>query len=192
MAVVYTVAFTKIYARAGSEGFVFYLMLGLLAWTFFANSAGNVDRYRSPTTAGWSRASGSPAPSCRPQPSLTRPARRIPAVSTILKQPAMPREHRVNGIASRPRHLAHDHPLLTKQPIDQRGLACIWAPDDRDRDLRGLQCRRWIPMRAARARSRRAGRRRRHHVRLRSRKPDRIRVDTFPVRRCARACHRAC
>ena len=48
----------------------------------------------------------------------------------------MPREHRVNGIASRPRHLAHDHPLLTKQPIDQRGLACIRAPDDRDRDLR--------------------------------------------------------
>ena len=39
MAVVYTVVFTKI-LRAGSEGFVFYLMLGLLAWTFFANSAG--------------------------------------------------------------------------------------------------------------------------------------------------------
>jgi ABC-2 type transport system permease protein len=39
MAVVYTVAFTKI-MRSGSEGFVFYLMLGLLAWTFFANSAG--------------------------------------------------------------------------------------------------------------------------------------------------------
>lgn len=38
MAVVYTVAFTKI-LRAGSEGFVFYLMLGLLAWTFFASSA---------------------------------------------------------------------------------------------------------------------------------------------------------
>jgi ABC-2 type transport system permease protein len=38
MAIVYTVAFTKI-LRAGSEGFVFYLMLGLLSWTFFANSA---------------------------------------------------------------------------------------------------------------------------------------------------------
>ena len=39
MAVVYTVAFTKI-LNAGSEGFVFYLMLGLLAWTYFAGSAG--------------------------------------------------------------------------------------------------------------------------------------------------------
>jgi lipopolysaccharide transport system permease protein len=38
MAVVYTVAFTQI-LRVGSEGFVFYLMLGLLAWTFFAGSA---------------------------------------------------------------------------------------------------------------------------------------------------------
>ena len=38
MAIVYTVAFTRI-LRAGSEGFVFYLMLGLLAWTFFASSA---------------------------------------------------------------------------------------------------------------------------------------------------------
>ncbi len=38
MAVVYTVAFTKI-MRTGSEGYVFYLMLGLLAWTFFASSA---------------------------------------------------------------------------------------------------------------------------------------------------------
>ena len=38
MAVVYTVAFTRI-LRGGSEGFVFYLMLGLLAWTFFASSA---------------------------------------------------------------------------------------------------------------------------------------------------------
>jgi lipopolysaccharide transport system permease protein len=39
MAIVYTVAFTKI-LNAGSEGFVFYLMLGLLAWTYFASSAG--------------------------------------------------------------------------------------------------------------------------------------------------------
>jgi ABC-type polysaccharide/polyol phosphate export permease len=38
MAVVYTVAFTRI-LNAGSQGFVFYLMLGLLAWTFFASSA---------------------------------------------------------------------------------------------------------------------------------------------------------
>ena len=38
MAIVYTVAFTRI-LRGGSEGFVFYLMLGLLAWTFFASSA---------------------------------------------------------------------------------------------------------------------------------------------------------
>jgi homopolymeric O-antigen transport system permease protein len=38
MAVVYTVAFTKILGIR-SEGFVFYLMLGLLAWTFFATSA---------------------------------------------------------------------------------------------------------------------------------------------------------
>jgi len=38
MAVVYTFAFTKI-LRVGSEGFVFYLMLGLLAWTFFSSSA---------------------------------------------------------------------------------------------------------------------------------------------------------
>lgn len=38
MAVVYTVAFTFI-LQVRSEGFVFYLMLGLLSWTFFANSA---------------------------------------------------------------------------------------------------------------------------------------------------------
>lgn len=39
MIVVYTLAFTFI-LRVRSEGFVFYLMLGLLSWTFFANSAG--------------------------------------------------------------------------------------------------------------------------------------------------------
>jgi lipopolysaccharide transport system permease protein len=38
MIVVYTVAFTYI-LRIHTEGFVFYLMLGVLAWTFFANSA---------------------------------------------------------------------------------------------------------------------------------------------------------
>jgi ABC-type polysaccharide/polyol phosphate export permease len=38
MIVVYTIAFTYI-LRIRSEGFVFYLMLGLLSWTFFANSA---------------------------------------------------------------------------------------------------------------------------------------------------------
>jgi len=38
MVVVYTVAFTYI-MRVRTEGFVFYLMLGLLAWTFFANAA---------------------------------------------------------------------------------------------------------------------------------------------------------
>lgn len=38
MTVVYMVAFTFILQIRG-EGFVFYLMLGLLAWTFFANSA---------------------------------------------------------------------------------------------------------------------------------------------------------
>ena len=39
MIAVYTLAFTFI-LRIRSEGFVFYLMLGLLSWTFFANSAG--------------------------------------------------------------------------------------------------------------------------------------------------------
>jgi lipopolysaccharide transport system permease protein len=38
MIIVYTVAFTYI-LRAPSEGFVFKLILGVLAWTFFANSA---------------------------------------------------------------------------------------------------------------------------------------------------------
>jgi ABC-2 type transport system permease protein len=38
MIVVYTVAFTYI-LHVRSEGFVFYLMLGLFSWTFFANSA---------------------------------------------------------------------------------------------------------------------------------------------------------
>ena len=38
MIVVYTLAFTFI-LRVRSEGFVFYLMLGLLSWTFFASSA---------------------------------------------------------------------------------------------------------------------------------------------------------
>lgn len=38
MIVVYTVAFTYI-IRIRTEGFVFYLMLGLLSWTFFANAA---------------------------------------------------------------------------------------------------------------------------------------------------------
>jgi lipopolysaccharide transport system permease protein len=37
MGVVYTVAFKSI-LQIRSEGFVFYLMLGLLAWTFFASS----------------------------------------------------------------------------------------------------------------------------------------------------------
>jgi lipopolysaccharide transport system permease protein len=38
MIVVYTVAFTYI-LRMRVQGFVFYVMLGILAWTFFANSA---------------------------------------------------------------------------------------------------------------------------------------------------------
>jgi lipopolysaccharide transport system permease protein len=38
MIVVYTIAFTFI-LRVRSEGFVFYLMLGQLSWTFFASSA---------------------------------------------------------------------------------------------------------------------------------------------------------
>ena len=38
MCVVYVVAFTKI-LRAGAEGYVFYVMLGLQAWTFFSSSA---------------------------------------------------------------------------------------------------------------------------------------------------------
>jgi lipopolysaccharide transport system permease protein len=37
MGVVYTVAFSSI-LKIRNEGFVFYLMLGLLAWTFFASS----------------------------------------------------------------------------------------------------------------------------------------------------------
>src|SRR3982751_5447296 len=37
-AAVYTLAFRKIMGIR-SEGFVFYLMLGLLAWTFFSNAA---------------------------------------------------------------------------------------------------------------------------------------------------------
>ncbi len=39
MMVVYMIAFTYI-LRIRSAGFVFYLLLGLMAWTFFANSAG--------------------------------------------------------------------------------------------------------------------------------------------------------
>ena len=39
MVVIYTIAFTRI-MKVGSEGFVFYVMLGLLAWTFFAASVG--------------------------------------------------------------------------------------------------------------------------------------------------------
>jgi lipopolysaccharide transport system permease protein len=39
MGVVYTVAFTHI-LPIHNEGFVFYLMLGLLAWTFFGSSVG--------------------------------------------------------------------------------------------------------------------------------------------------------
>jgi ABC-2 type transport system permease protein len=38
MTVVYTIAFTYI-LRIRTEAFVFYLLLGVLAWTFFANSA---------------------------------------------------------------------------------------------------------------------------------------------------------
>jgi ABC-type polysaccharide/polyol phosphate export permease len=38
MTIVYTFAF-RFVMRVGGEGFVFYLMLGLLAWTFFASSA---------------------------------------------------------------------------------------------------------------------------------------------------------
>jgi ABC-2 type transport system permease protein len=39
MTVVYTIAFTFI-LRVRTEGFQFYLMLGLLSWTFFSSSAG--------------------------------------------------------------------------------------------------------------------------------------------------------
>lgn len=39
MILVYSVAFTFI-LRVRAEGFVFFLLLGVLAWTFFANSAG--------------------------------------------------------------------------------------------------------------------------------------------------------
>lgn len=39
MIVVYSTAFTYI-LRIRAEGFVFFLLLGILAWTFFANSAG--------------------------------------------------------------------------------------------------------------------------------------------------------
>jgi lipopolysaccharide transport system permease protein len=39
MTAIYTFAF-KTLMRQGGEGYVFYLMLGLLAWTFFASSAG--------------------------------------------------------------------------------------------------------------------------------------------------------
>jgi ABC-2 type transport system permease protein len=38
MIVVYTIAFTFI-LRIRTEGFVFYMMLGILSWTFFSNSA---------------------------------------------------------------------------------------------------------------------------------------------------------
>jgi ABC-type polysaccharide/polyol phosphate export permease len=38
MTIVYTFAFRYV-MRQGSEGYVFYLLLGLLAWTFFASSA---------------------------------------------------------------------------------------------------------------------------------------------------------
>src|SRR5687767_7956555 len=38
MIIVYTIAFTYI-LPVRSEGFVFYLMLGVLSWTFFVNSA---------------------------------------------------------------------------------------------------------------------------------------------------------
>lgn len=38
MTIVYTIAFTFI-MRVQTEAFVFYLMIGVLAWTFFANSA---------------------------------------------------------------------------------------------------------------------------------------------------------
>lgn len=38
MTVIYTIAFKTI-MKVGGQGFVFYLMLGLLSWTFFAGSA---------------------------------------------------------------------------------------------------------------------------------------------------------
>ena len=63
MMVVYTIAFTYI-LRIRSEGFVFSLMLGLLSWTFFANSAGAVDgRHRRQRRTAEERAvpAGDPA-----------------------------------------------------------------------------------------------------------------------------------
>ena len=88
MAVVYTVAFTKI-MRAGSEGFVFYLMLGLLAWTFFANSAGDVDRIdRRQRRAGQERLVPPRHPADRDRPLQPRPVHPdgagVPAVDARL------------------------------------------------------------------------------------------------------------
>ena len=40
---------------------------------------------------------------------------------------AMPREHRVDGVAGRARHVADQHALLAQQPVDQRRLAHIRA-----------------------------------------------------------------
>ena len=78
MAVVYTVAFTKI-LNAGSEGFVFYLMLGLLAWTYFASSAGDVDRIdRRQRRAGQERLVPARDPADRDGPLQPRAVHRSP------------------------------------------------------------------------------------------------------------------
>ena len=63
----------------------------------------------------------------------TRPARRMPAVSTMRKVRLLPFEHGVHGVAGRARHVADDRALLSQQAIEQRRLADVGPPDDRDR-----------------------------------------------------------
>ena len=48
---------------------------------------------------------------------------------------AVPHQHRVDRVARGARHLGHDHPLLTKQAVDQRRLAGIGTTDNRNRGL---------------------------------------------------------
>ena len=52
------------------------------------------------------------------------------------ERPLVPLQDRVHGVARRPGHVADDRPLFFQQPVHQRRLADVRAPDDRHLGLR--------------------------------------------------------
>ncbi len=49
--------------------------------------------------------------------------------------PPVPPEQRIHRVPGGPGHVADERPLFLQQPVDERGLADVRPPDDRDADL---------------------------------------------------------